>query len=159
MSPLATVAVDAAVWASWGTAVGYAAARMSDDRFVRDNVVTVIRHWERGGRTWERLGVRRWKGRLPEMGELFGGRSKRHLAGRDRRSLEQLAIETRRAEMVHWLAPLPLALMPLWNPPWLTAVMVGYAIAANAPCVIVQRYNRARVGRLVGVAACPESTS
>jgi glycosyl-4,4'-diaponeurosporenoate acyltransferase len=146
---LAAVALDAAVWASWGTAIGYAAAHLPDDCFVRDNPVTVIRRWERGGRAWERLRVRRWKGRLPELGALFGGRSKRHLAGRDRQSLEQLATETRRAEMVHWLAPLPLALMPLWNPAWLSAVMAGYAIAANAPCVITQRYNRARVGRLV----------
>jgi glycosyl-4,4'-diaponeurosporenoate acyltransferase len=159
VSPFAAVAVDAAVWASWGTAVGYAAARMPDDRFVRDNAVTVIRPWERGGRTWERLRVRRWKGRLPELGELFGGRSKRHLSGRDRQSQAQLAIETRRAEMVHWLALLPLAVMPLWNPAWLTAVMAGYAITANGPCVIVQRYNRARIGRLVGLPARPRRTS
>jgi glycosyl-4,4'-diaponeurosporenoate acyltransferase len=155
---LTAVAVDAVVWASWGTAVGYAAARTPDARFTTDNAVTVIRPWEGGGRTWERLGVRRWKGRLPELGQLFGGRSKRHLSGRDRQSLEQLAIETRRAEMVHWLAPLPLAVMPLWNPAWLTAVMAGYAIAANAPCVIVQRYNRARLGRVLRMPARPRRT-
>jgi glycosyl-4,4'-diaponeurosporenoate acyltransferase len=132
---------------------------MPDDHFVHDNALTVIRRWERGGRAWERLGIRRWKGRLPELGALFGGRSKRHLPGRDRQSLEQLAIETRRAEIVHWWAPLPLAVMPLWNPAWVTAVMAAYAIAANGPCVIVQRYNRARIGRLLRDRAHPSRTS
>jgi glycosyl-4,4'-diaponeurosporenoate acyltransferase len=33
----------------------------------------------------------------------------------------------------------------LWNPPVGVAVNVVYAIAANVPCILAQRYNRPRV--------------
>lgn len=38
----------------------------------------------------------------------------------------------------------------LWNPVALGAAMVVYALVANAPCLLVQRYNRARLLRLLG---------
>ncbi len=59
--------------------------------------------------------------------------------------LDRLVVETRRAEVVHWLVPAPIVVMPAWNPAWVIGVMAAYAVAANAPCVIVQRYNRARL--------------
>jgi glycosyl-4,4'-diaponeurosporenoate acyltransferase len=150
VTPLPAVAVDAAVWASWGTAIGWAAARAPDARFAADGPITRIRRWERHGRTWERVGVRRWKDAVPELGALFGGTTKRRLPGRGRAGLEQLAVETRRAELVHWWAPLPIVVMPLWNPAWLMVAMVGYAVVANGPCIVIQRYNRARISRLLG---------
>ena len=33
----------------------------------------------------------------------------------------------------------------LWNPWWLGLLMFAYAVIANLPCLIVQRYNRARL--------------
>jgi glycosyl-4,4'-diaponeurosporenoate acyltransferase len=141
------IAADAAVWAAWGTTIGYVAARAPDARFAHDTWLTRIRTWERDGRTWARLGVRRWKTAVPELGTLFGGRSKRRLPSRDRDGLAQLALETRRAETVHWAVPVALAVMPIWSPAWVTAVMAAYAVAANAPCIVIQRYNRARVRR------------
>ena len=145
MTPLAAVIVDAAVWASWGTLVGFVGARAPAGHFASDGPITRLREWERGGRTWERLGVRRWKRAVPELGGLFGGVSKRHLRDRSRAGLDRLVVETRRAEVVHWLAPAPIVVMPAWNPAWVIGVMAAYAVAANAPCVIVQRYNRARL--------------
>jgi glycosyl-4,4'-diaponeurosporenoate acyltransferase len=59
-------------------------------------------------------------------------------------------VETRRAELAHW--PI-LALGPVffaWNPWWLALAMVGYAVVANVPCILVQRYNRARLYRMLG---------
>lgn len=46
---------------------------------------------------------------------------------------------------MHWAALAPLAAMPWWNPGWLMACMATYAVAANGPCIIVQRYNRGRI--------------
>ena len=45
MNAVPAIAVDAAVWAAWGTAVGYVAARAPDDRFAGDNWLTRIRAW------------------------------------------------------------------------------------------------------------------
>ena len=37
----------------------------------------------------------------------------------------------------------------LWNPCWADLVMVAYALAANLPCILAQRYNRSRFQRLL----------
>ena len=38
--------------------------------------------------------------------------------------------------------------MPWWNPAWVSMVMAAYAVGANAPFIIIQRYNRGRLARL-----------
>jgi glycosyl-4,4'-diaponeurosporenoate acyltransferase len=145
------VLVDVAVWGVWGVAVGLAGARLAADGLLRDRWLTKIRPWERQGLAWRRLGVRRWKDRLPEAGTMFGGASKRVLPGRSANGLQAFAAETRRAEYAHWVAPVPLLAMVWWNPLWVTACMAVYAVAANAPCIVVQRYNR---GRIEGILRC-----
>jgi len=137
---------DAACWAAWSTICGYVAHRLPPavlDRPPRSSSERVAR-FER----W--LRIKDWKDALPEAGSLFrGGISKRHLEAHDRAYLERFAIETRRAEVTHWSI---LALGPVfffWNPWWLAVVMLAYAVVANVPCIVVQRYNRARLGALL----------
>jgi glycosyl-4,4'-diaponeurosporenoate acyltransferase len=137
------VLVDAAVWAGWGVAVSVVAARVPAEWLGADVGPLRLRPWERGA--WERLGIRRWKDAVPEAGAVFGGRSKRSLGGHGRADLEAFAAETRRGEIVHWVVPAAVVAFPLWNPWPLTAVMVAYAAAANVPCLLIQRYNRARI--------------
>ena len=43
----------------------------------------------------------------------------------------------------------------LWNPWFLGLLMLAYAVIANLPCLIVQRYNRARLLRLIPPGAIP----
>ncbi len=144
------VLLDALVWAAWSAAVGYAAHRLPLRRLDHDSPLTRLRTWERGGRVYERLGIRRWKDRLPEFGAVFrGGSSKRSLPSRDTPHLTRFAAETRRAEIVHWAIPLVTPLFALWNPAWLVGAMAAYAVVANAPCLIVQRYNRGRLLRVL----------
>lgn len=143
------VGLDAAVWAGWSAVVGYTAHRLPRARLDHDNPFTRLRGWERGGRVYERVRIRRWKDVVPELGGAFrGGVSKRSLAARRTGALADFAVETRRAEMVHWAIPLVTPVFVLWNPPWLFAAMVGYAVVANLPCLVIQRYNRGRVLRV-----------
>jgi glycosyl-4,4'-diaponeurosporenoate acyltransferase len=37
----------------------------------------------------------------------------------------------------------------LWNPWWSDLIIVAYALTANLPCILAQRYNRARFQRLL----------
>jgi glycosyl-4,4'-diaponeurosporenoate acyltransferase len=148
VTPLAAVAVDIVVWIVWGTSVGWAASRVPASRLSTDTALTRLRSWETGGRVYERLAIRRWKDRLPDAGSLFGGRRK-HLPGRAPEALAAFAAETRRAELVHWVVPAGVVVFPAWNPWPITAVMMVYAVAANLPCLLVQRYNRARIARMV----------
>jgi glycosyl-4,4'-diaponeurosporenoate acyltransferase len=148
------VAVDVAAWAAVGVAAGYAAHKLPLRRLDHDGRLTRLRAFERDGRWYERrLRIKRWKGRLPEAGDLFaGGFSKRRLAGAGPDDLRRFAAETRRAELTHWWVLAAGPLFVLWNPWWLALVMVGYGVAANVPCLVVQRYNRARLLRLLAVA-------
>ena len=145
------VALDVVVWGGWSAAVGYAAHRRPEAAFASDSWLYRRRGFERGGRFYERLGIRRWKDRLPEAGALFtGGFSKRSVRTKDRAVLERFVVETRRAEWTHWTIMLITPLFLVWNWWWVELLMVVYALSANLPCLVVQRYNRARLARLLG---------
>jgi glycosyl-4,4'-diaponeurosporenoate acyltransferase len=140
--------VDALVWAGWSALVGALGARWSDERVGRDGPLTTVRAFESGGELYRRLGIRRWKRWLPDAGGFAGGRPKR-LEGRlDPAGWTALAVETRRAERVHWLILLALPVIALWTRGVLLGAMVAYAMLANAPCIAAQRYNRLRLAAL-----------
>jgi glycosyl-4,4'-diaponeurosporenoate acyltransferase len=144
------VLVDIGAWAVFHSVSGYAVHRAPHRWFEHDTRLTRPRRWERGGRTYQRLGIRRWKDHLPEAGGLFrGGVSKRRIPAGEG-GLQRFAAETRRAEWGHALCAACSVLFVLWNPLWIAAVMVGYGVAVNAPFIAVQRYNRLRVNRALG---------
>lgn len=149
LSPTALVVVDVAAWGAISTLVGYLAHRLPLHRLERDNALTRLRPFEAGGRVYQRrLRIAHWKDRMPEAGDLFpGGFSKRAVTRAD---LDRYLLETRRAELVHWWIMLAAPLFFLWNPWWLGLVMCMYAVTANLPCLLIQRYNRARVQRILG---------
>jgi glycosyl-4,4'-diaponeurosporenoate acyltransferase len=91
-------------------------------------------------------GIRRWKRWIPDAGgALPGGVRKASLVRRDGEALGRLLIETRRAELVHWLL-LPAALLTaLWLPPPAVALNLLFSLMFNLPCLVLQRYNRARL--------------
>ena len=87
--------------------------------------------------------------RLPDAATWFsGGFAKARLEQPDPAYLERFIIETWRGELCHWSA---LAFMPvffLWNPWWGDLIIVAYALGANLPCILAQRYNRIRLMKL-----------
>ena len=141
---------DAALWAGWATLVGYVAHRLPVERLSRDGWLFRLRRTpEHTARTYQRvLRIKRWKPWLPEAGDFFaGGFSKRRLAHRDGAYLERFVVETRRAELTHWGILLIAPVFLFWSPGWLVLLMVGVAVVANVPCLLTQRYNRARLLR------------
>jgi glycosyl-4,4'-diaponeurosporenoate acyltransferase len=102
--------------------------------------------WEHGGKAYRRLGVHRWKDRLPEAGAVLpGGFSKRRLSDRSPAYFERFVVETSRAELTHWLPWMLSLTFFVWTPWPIAALMVLYGAATNLPCILVQRYNRARL--------------
>lgn len=94
------------------------------------------------------VGIRTWKRWIPDAGNaLPGGVRKATLVRRDRAALQRLVLETRRAELVHWLL-LPAGLVTaLWLPASGVLVNLLFALAFNLPCLLLQRFNRARLRR------------
>ncbi|HEY8547953.1 MAG TPA: hypothetical protein VIL36_23000 [Acidimicrobiales bacterium] len=152
LSDPVTVALDVVAWGAVHAGTGYLVHRLPVAWLARDRSLFRVRRWEQGGRRYRRvLRIHRWKDRLPEAGALFaGGISKRRLTGDEDGGLERFVVETRRAELGHWLAVLPAPLFALWNPPVAAVLMVVYALAVNLPFVAIQRYNRARAERVLG---------
>ena len=91
----------------------------------------------------------RWAQRLPELGDMFGGVSKKHLPGRDLEALREYAAQVRRAEWVHLLSILTFVPMVWVNPWWLTVVFAAVAVVINLPFLVVLRHNRTRLERLI----------
>ena len=115
--------------------------------FMQESVLTRHRAWERDGSFYRRVfAVQRWKGLLPDGAAWLGSSPKRiHGFGAEERKL--LLAETRRGERAHWYMLFCTPAFFLWNPPWACAVMAGYAVLANFPCIVAQRYNRIRLQR------------
>ena len=140
------------VWVSWIAICGYLAHRLPHRWLDHDSRLTRAKRWESNGRFYvHTLRIHRWKDRLPELGAIFpGGFAKRTVSQGDNNVMARFVIETRRAEYAH------LAMMAIWpvtllyNPLWADGVNLAFALAANVPCLLVQRYNRIRLTRVLG---------
>ena len=97
------------------------------------------------------LRVRSWKPLLPDGGAWFRrGFPKARLNSRSPDYLLLFAAETRRGEWAHWVMLLTLPLFGLWNTADGMLVVTIWLLAGNLPCIVVQRYNRARLLRVIG---------
>lgn len=97
-------------------------------------------------RRQDRMGVRQWKRWIPDGGAaLPGGIAKASLVRRDHASLGRLLVETRRAELVHWILWSAAGVTALWLPPGGVLVNLLFATGFNLPCLVLQRYNRQRL--------------
>lgn len=155
-----TAFIDAGVWSGWSVLSAWIGSLWSMPRLGHDGWLTRLRPWETDGRLYRRLGIRRWKPLIPDLRGIFGGaarhgprrhEARRYGAPRRRRAeWEALAAETRRAERVHWLIMAAVPVLLVYNRGVLAAAMIGYAVVANGPCILIQRYNRLRLLRLIG---------
>lgn len=107
--------------------------------------------FEEEGEIYQRLlRVRHWKGKAPDGGSIVPGTfKKKHLEKIDPDTLRQFLLESCRAELIHWLAIPPFVLFGFFVSNLALALMFLYAVGVNLPFVVIQRYNRPRVQRLL----------
>lgn len=141
------IAVNIFAWALFHIGLAALATALPLRLFPSAGWICRERRWEQGGRIYQTLfAVRRWKGLLPEGADILNaGFRKGRLERRDPEYLREFYLETCRSEICHWWVWLCGWLFFLWNPPWAGWIMVVYATFANFPCIIAQRYNRARL--------------
>jgi glycosyl-4,4'-diaponeurosporenoate acyltransferase len=144
----AMIAINSAAWFVIQLSIAWVITRMKSHYFSSDGRFLRVRGWEVGiYKRW--LHISCWKRYLPDGAPLVGGRSKT-LAARRASDLQQLIIETRRAEVAHWLMLVVFPVFALWNPPLWAQIVIGiYATLANMPCIIAQRYNRAKLQKML----------
>lgn len=94
--------------------------------------------------------VKRFKKFLPDGGAFFkGGFEKKHLKETNITYYKDFLRETRRAEWTHYLQMIPAPIFFLFNPIWVGYFMIGYAVLANMPCILTQKYNQIRFTNLI----------
>lgn len=110
------------------------------------------REIEQGGVIYQTLfGIRRWKGLLPDAAPWFDGFAKGNLKDKDPVYLRNFIAETCRGEAAHYGQIAGLLVTLIWNPwPVAAIVMIVYSLLSNLPCVILQRFTRARLRHFLG---------
>ena len=144
-----TIALDFVVWLVIHLGVSMSVAKIKPDAFDPESWLYRGRSWERKGKIYKAfLGVKKWKRVLPDGAAVFkSGFRKRHLKNGDALYIQRFILETCRAELAHWVIFVFSFVFFIWNDWWVGMIMVAYALIANMPCIIAQRYNRARLRR------------
>jgi len=145
--------LNVVIWVGWITICGYLAHKIPTRWLDHDTWLTHTKRFESNGRFYSHtLRIHRWKDRLPELGAVFpGGFAKRSVSQGEKNVMSRFVIETRRAEYAHlaMMGAFPVTL--LYNPLWADGVNLAFALVANLPCLLVQRYNRIRLQRVLSV--------
>lgn len=155
LSPLATVLVNVLGWLVVHLAVAWAVTQLDPRRFDPRAWLFRERAGERGGQLYQRLfRIEAWKRLLPDGARLFRrGFRKKRLGSRRPEYLARFRVETCRSELAHWVVVAFAPLFFLWNSAGIGVLMVAYALLANLPCILTQRYNRCRLNRVLGAPA------
>jgi glycosyl-4,4'-diaponeurosporenoate acyltransferase len=130
--------------------ISYICVKLPISFFKKDNWLFRIKKWEHRGRIYNNIfKIRKWKNAVPDGGGLFkGGFPKRYLESNDPKYISTFYDETKRAELTHWLSILPAPVFFLWNVWWVGIIMIVYSLIVNMPCILLQRYNRARLSNI-----------
>ena len=106
--------------------------------------------WEEQGRFYRLIMVKKWKEFLPDGAKLFkAGFQKKRLQEKSEGYYHEFLLETKRAEITHYITMVPLLFFFIWNPIEAYVLILLYGIILNVPCIIVQRYNRIRFSKIV----------
>ena len=145
------VVVNILAWLVLHLGVAWLGTRLPVSLFAPGQWLYRLRPWEDDGRVYDRLfRIKQWKDRLPDGAALFaGGFRKAGLRDVTAEYLDRFVNETCRGEAVHWVVLLSGGLFFLWNSWRVGLIMVAYAVIANMPCILAQRYNRRRLARIV----------
>ena len=102
--------------------------------------------WENGGKVYEKLGIKHWKDRLPDMSKIMPDMVKKKMSAVKSQGMDVLIAETCVAECVHWaLMLLSLGIFFFWRGAWAVVFWLVYNLLGNLPFIIIQRYNRPRL--------------
>lgn len=109
--------------------------------------------FENGGKIYSAVKVEKWKDIVPDMSRYFPKMvAKRVRNHSDSASLEKLLVETCVAEATHhWLSVFGLAC--LWIMPGAGGIIITavWIILGNLPFIIIQRFNRPRIAKLLKI--------
>lgn len=135
------------VWIFWFYFIGYLVTQLPKKFLEKDYFFTNLLFFEKNPQWYRKyLMIDKWKEKMPELGGFFkDGFQKRSVAQGEINQLKLFIQETRRAEIAHWLMTAGWILTISFNPLWAIIFNIIFAHLVNFPCLIIQRYNRVRL--------------
>lgn len=100
--------------------------------------------WENGGKVYERLRIKKWKARLPEMSKItsliFPKKLKKNMTSED---FDRLVKESCIAELTHYiLLVCSVGIYYIWRGRLGRFLAFIYGLLGNVTYIVIQRYNR-----------------
>ncbi|WP_226658068.1 glycosyl-4,4'-diaponeurosporenoate acyltransferase [Pseudalkalibacillus hwajinpoensis] len=148
LTTLSLIIVNIFAWLLIHVSISYICLRLPDSFY--QSKKSGVNDRNRELHVYESLRIRKWKTILPDGGDVFkGGFRKKELKTLSSSYIQKFIVETRRAEVTHWLLIPPSILFFVWNPISIGFIMIGYALVVNLPFILIQRYNRLRLKPLL----------
>lgn len=100
--------------------------------------------WEKGGKLYDKLRIKKWKSKLPEMSMLtkviFPKKLKKDMTSAD---FDRLVKESCIAELSHYvLCILSIGIYYIWKGKIGLLLTLLYSVLGNVTYIVIQRYNR-----------------
>lgn len=127
--------------------------------FSGDKAPFKLMGWERDGAVYNKLGIRRWKEKVPDMSTILPKLMPSKKMPRDATTaqLELMVEETCVAEWIHGLLAIAgFGCVLIWKGLWGWVISIIYFLG-NIPFIIIQRYNRPKLMRILKRARARES--
>jgi glycosyl-4,4'-diaponeurosporenoate acyltransferase len=146
-----TIILDIFAWLFFHLTIAKASLNIKDSYLIKNNFMFKIYKFEASGLVYEKLFlVNKWKDKLPDGSKILKeGFSKNKVDAMSLDYFKKFLIEVNRAELSHWLQMLPAPMFFLFNLPIIGYLMIVYAVLFNLPFIIVQRYNRPKLIRII----------
>jgi glycosyl-4,4'-diaponeurosporenoate acyltransferase len=150
-SPILTLIVDVISWVVIHLSIGFTCSQIPVSFFSPDKWLYQTYGWEQSGEIYQRFfRVRSWKGHVPAGGSIYPNYfSIQKLPSFDKPYLERWIKESCRSEFCHWLMIPPGVFFFVWNSILVGWFMLIYAVLNNIVPIIMQRYNRPRIIRII----------
>lgn len=151
LSPLQTVIVDIGAWIVFHLSTGYLSSKIPLNWLNPNHWLFQTFKWEKEGLIYDRLfRVKSWKKYIPNGSAVYKGAfSIKNLKNFDVSYLKRWLKESVRAELCHWLMIIPGFLFFFWNNVAVGWLMVAYAFLNNLVPIVMQRFNRPRMRKLL----------
>jgi len=126
-------------------------SHLSFDFFNKDNRFTKIRKWENNGKIYSDIfKIKLWKDVLPELRlPTIQKFRKKSLDSTDPVYIGRFAAETRRSEFTHTIIILGACVFFYKDGLVMGSIIFSATLILNLPFIIIQRYNRPRMQRLL----------
>lgn len=105
--------------------------------------------WEKGGKIYKYMHIKKWKNRLPDMSRIMRDMlPKRVTYDATSENIGALIKETCVAECIHyWLCVFAVGIYLIWKD-YVGIILSVLFIVCNIPFIMIQRYNRPHLIRL-----------